>query len=319
MSQHILGIDIAKDKFDVALRLDQQTLTAQFANTTAGFRLLQEWWLAAGVTQLHACMEATGAYGTALALFLHQHGQTVSVVNPLRIKGYAQAQLKRHKTDQADACLIADFCATQKPAQWTPPSAQVEYLQALTRRIEALQGMLQAEQNRLDVALPAAQPSLARMIATLRAEIHRLEAEIQAYIDDDPDLQEQSRLLQSIPGIGAKTACLLLSEIEFASYDNARQVAAHAGLTPKQEQSGTSVNRTKLSKLGKGRIRKALYFPAVSAKRHNAPLREFAQRLEHNGKTPMQIICAVMRKLLHQAYGILKQRIPFDAQLAFSA
>ena len=319
MAQHILGIDIAKDKFDVALRLGPQIVTEQFANSTTGFHLLRQWWLELGVTQVHACLEATGTYGMALALFLHQQGQCVSVVNPLRIKGYAQAQLKRHKTDQADARLIADFCHTQKPALWTPPSAQVEYLQALTRRIEALQGMLQAERNRLAVAPSAAQPSVARIIATLQEEIHRLETEVQTYIDDDPDLQEQSRLLQSIPGIGAKTAHLLLSEIEFARYENARQVAAHAGLTPKQEQSGTSVKHSKLSKLGNGRIRKALYFPAVSAKRHNAPLREFAQRLAQSGKTTMQIICAVMRKLLHQAYGILKHRIPFDAQLAFSA
>ena len=319
MSQHILGLDIAKDTFDVALRLGPQTVTEQFANSTAGFHLLQRWWRALGVTQVHACLEATGTYGTALALFLHQQGQSVSVVNPLRIKGYAQAKLKRHKTDQADARLIADFCHTQKPALWTPPSAQVEYLQALTRRIEALQGMLQAEQNRLAVAPSAAQPSVARIIATLQEEIHRLATELQAYIDDDPDLQAQSRLLQSIPGIGAKTAHLLLSEIEFARYQDARQVAAHAGLTPKQEQSGTSVKHTKLSKLGNGRIRKALYFPAVSAKRYNAPLREFAQRLAQSGKTTMQIICAVMRKLLHQAYGILKHRIPFDAQRAFSA
>jgi transposase len=105
MSTHILGIDIAKDKFDVALRLDPHTVTEQFANSTDGFHLLQEWWLALGVTRVHACLEATGTYGLAVALFLYQQGHTVSVVNPLRIKGYAQAQLKRHKTDRADAYL----------------------------------------------------------------------------------------------------------------------------------------------------------------------------------------------------------------------
>lgn len=109
----LLGIDIAKLKFDVALLQGDQTLTQQFANSPAGYQQLQEWLTAQAITQVHACLEATGSYGLALALFLHQQGHLVSVVNPLRIKGYATAQLRRHKNDRADARLIADFCRTQ--------------------------------------------------------------------------------------------------------------------------------------------------------------------------------------------------------------
>ncbi len=319
MSLPILGIDIAKLKFDVALWHGDQTFTRQFANSPAGFQLLQEWLTALAVTPVHACLEATGSYGQALALFLHQQNHWVSVVNPLCIKGYATSQLRRHKNDTADARLIADFCRTQNPAQWTPAADQVQHLQALTRRIKALQAIRQAEQNRLDVAPPAAQPSLQRRLAALDQEIARLTTEISDYMDHDPDLKEQSELLQSIPGVGAKTAHLLLSEIEFGRYANARQVAAHAGVIPKQEQSGTSVQCTQLSKLGNGRIRKALYFPAISAMRHNSLVKEFADRLRQNGKTNMQVVCAAMRKLLHITFGVLKNKTPFNAQMAFAA
>jgi transposase len=109
----------------------------------------------------------------------------------------------------------------------------------------------------------------------------------------------------------------LLGEVDFARYDDARQVAAAAGVTPRKQESGTSLKRTNLSKLGNGRVRKALYFPAVVALRHNPIIKEFASRLKKNGKTPMQIVCAAMRKLLHQAFGVLKNNCAFNPNLAF--
>ena len=125
--------------------------------------------------------------------------------------------------------------------------------------------------------------------------------------------------MQTIPGIGARTANLLLSEVEFDRYDSARAIAAQAGVTPRKKQSGTSLKQTSLSKLGNARIRRALYFPAIVARQHNEIVKEFAKRLKKNGKTPMQIVCAAMRKLLHIAFGVLKHKRAFDASLAFSA
>jgi transposase len=133
-------------------------------------------------------------------------------------------------------------------------------------------------------------------------------------------LKAQSELLETIPGIGRRTAHLLLGEIEFERFDSARSLAAQAGVTPRKRQSGTSLKQTSLSKLGNARIRRALYFPAITAKQHNEIIKEFANRLKKkNGKTPMQIVCAAMRKLLHIAFGVLKHKRAFDASLAFSA
>lgn len=313
----VLGIDVAKRKIDVALLFENKSLTNQFENSPKGFKLLQAWFKSLQITQVHACLEATGSYGDGVAQFLFENGHLVSVVNPFVIKGYAQSKLTRNKTDKADARLIATYCAKENPSLWSPPKPEVAELQALTRRIETLTEMLQMEKNRLETAPSKTKPSINRIIKTLEKEIENLSKNIKEHIDQDPDLKEQNQLLQTIPGISQKTSSLLLSEIEFSRYDSARQVAAFAGVTPQKAESGTSLKQTSLSKLGNGRIRKGLYFPSVVAKKHNPIINDFANRLEKNGKTAMQIICASMRKLLHIAFGVLKHRQPFNPTLAF--
>jgi transposase len=319
MSNNFLGIDVAKRKLDVALLRDSKTTTRQFDNSTAGFQALQAWLNSLHLDNLHACLEATGSYGEAVALFLYQAGYQVSVVNPCRIKGQAQAQMQRNKTDKADARLIADFCQKQNPPLWQPPSPAFAELQALTRRLEVVEEMLQMEHNRLPVTPTKTKPSVQRMIQSLEQEIEELKHSINDHLDQNPQLKEQSRLLQSIPGIGEKTAQFLLSEIDFSRYASAREVAAYAGVTPKRQESGTSLKVTNLSKLGNSRIRKGLYFPAIVAKQHNEIVKEFARRLSQNGKTAMQVVCAAMRKLLHIAFGVLKHKKPFNPNLVFSA
>ncbi len=319
MTKIILGIDVSKKTLDAALIFDNRTLCKQFRNSSEDFKLLAAWLESLQITRVHACLEATGTYSEAVALFLHEQGHRVSVVNPLRIKGYAQSNMQRNKTDRLDARLIATFCLTQKPDEWQPPSAEVKHLQSLVRRVEVLEEMLQAEENRLTNAAPQIKSSIERIITLIKEEIGELERQIKQHISQNSNLKEQSELLQTIPGIGARTAHLLLSEIEFERYSSARSIAAQAGVTPRKRQSGTSLKQTSLSKLGNARLRKALYFPAIVARQHNEIVKEFAKRLKKNGKTPMQIVCAAMRKLLHIAFGVLKHKRAFDASLAFSA
>jgi len=297
---------------DVSLMFNGRVLMKRFDNNNKGFKLLQGWLASLKMEQVHACLEATGPYGDAVAEFLHERGHRVSVVNPLRIKSFAKSDLQRNKTDQADARTIAAFCLAKDPEQWQPLPPEIKQLQALMRRIEALERMLLVETNRQEVAPNATRPSIDRMIENLKKEIENVQRLIKDHIDNHPNLKQQSELLQTIPGIGEKTARLLLGEIEFRSFTSARALAAHAGVTPRQFQSGTSLNWTRLSKLGSGRIRKALYFPAISALKYNEVIKQFARRLSQNGKTPMQIVCASMRKLLHIAFGVIKHNRPFD-------
>lgn len=319
MSKSVLGIDVAKKKLDVCLMFDSKMLMKKFDNSIKGIKLLLGWLASLKIEQVHACLEATGVYGETVTEMLHERGHRVSVVNPFRISAFAKSDLKRNKTDAADARTIAEFCLAMDPKDWHPLPPEIKQLQALTRRIEVLERLLASEQNRLDVAPEAVRPSLKRVIKDLKKEIGTVQRLIKDHIDNHPDLRRQSKLLQSIPGIGEKTARLLLGEIEFSSFESARALAAYAGVTPKKSQSGTSLDWTKLSKLGSNRIRKALYFPAIVAVQYNIVIKLFARRLGENGKTPMQIVGAAMRKLLHIAFGVIKHNRPFDPNSAFSA
>ena len=321
MTLPALGIDIAKLKFNVCLSQQEGKLKLRhkvLPNTRDGFEQLSAWLAKLGVDCVHACLEATGTYGDALATYLHQQGHVVSLVNPAVIKAYAQSQLSRTKTDKSDATVIAAFCLERHLPAWHPPAPELRDLQALVRRLEALQEMRTAEINRLaaGIAVEAVRASVEELIAHLSEQIRRTEALIHDHIDRHPGLKRQSELLDSIPGVGEATAAALLAEVsDFSQYKSARQVAAFAGLVPRERQSGSSVRgRVRLSKIGNARLRKALYFPAITALRCSPFFQAWVKGLRERGKCKMSVIGAAMRKLIHLAYGVLKTGKPFDSE-----
>jgi transposase len=324
MTLSILGIDISKLKFDVALlRAGGKFKHRVFPNTPAGFLQLSAWLEKQKVERFHACMEATGTYSEAVATYLSDTGHVVSVINPAAIKAYGQSRLSRTKTDRADASLIAQFCQERRPPQWQPLAVERRGLQALVRRLDSLLEMRGMEANRLEVSADAkaVRESLVGHLAFLDDEIVRTEELIRSHISTHPDLTEQRDLLLSIPGIGETTAAKLLGEImDVKLYESARQLAAFAGLVPRLHESGSSVRRkARLSKTGAPRLRKAMYFPAIVAMRHNPQVRAMSERLKKRGKCSMQITGAAMRKLIHLAYGVLKSGTPFNPELLKTA
>jgi transposase len=317
MSQSVLGIDVSKLKFNVCLITpNQKPRHKVFLNNPDGFELLADWLEKQKAEQFHACLEATGTYGESLALFLLEHGCKVSVVNPAAVRAFAGAGLSRTKTDKVDADLIARFCLSQEPEMWKPPAPQIRELQALVRRLESLIEMRISEENRLSsgITVESVRVSLQQHIKYLIDEIKRTEEQIKKHINNHPDLKRQRDLLDSIPGVGETTAALFLAEIiDFKQYKNARQVAAFAGLVPREKRSGTSIRgKVRLSKIGNARLRKALYFPAITALRCSEYFKQWAEGLRQRGKCKMAVIGAIMRKLIHLAYGVLKTGKPFD-------
>jgi transposase len=324
MTEPALGIDIAKLKFNVCLINPEGKLKHRvFPNTLTGFEHLLDWLSKQGIERVHACLEATSTYGESLSLFLHEAGQTVSLVNPAAIKAFAGSRLSRTKTDRVDAELIARFCQAQGPPVWTPLPAELRELQALVRRLESLIEMRVMEENRLSsgIAVEIVRHSVEELLNHLNEQIKRTEKLIREHLNNHPRLKRQSELLDSIPGIAETTAALLLSEMtDIRQYRSARQVAAYAGLVPRERQSGTSVRgRTRLSKIGNARLRRALYFPAITALRCSPFFQAWAEGLLKRGKSKMSVICAVMRKLIHLAYGVLKNGKAFDPEWAKSA
>jgi transposase len=254
----VLGIDIAKTKFDVALLFpDGKVRRKSCPNTAGGFDELSGWLKRQGAPQVHAALEATGTYGDALAHYLHDAGHVVSVLNPAIIHAFAASQLARAKTAAVDATLIARYTATQQPPAWTPAPREIRELQALVRRLDALQVMRTQETNRLEAGL--------------------------------------------------------IAELFDKPYGSARQAAAFAGVVPRVSESGTLRTRGRMVKIGPGRLRKALYFPALTALRFNPTIRDMRIRLRAAGKPNMVIIGAAMRKLIHLAFAVLKSGRAYDA------
>jgi transposase len=315
----VLGIDVAKAKFNVTLLFpDGRRRRKTCANSPAGCAELLAWVTRQGAGRVHACLEATGTYGELVATTLFEAGHHVSVLNPAVIHHYAQSRLVRAKTDRVDADLIADYAAKEQPSLWTPLPREVRELQALVRRLDALLGMQTDERNRAQAGAltPAVQHSIDTVLRHLEAQIAAVRHQIREHIDRHPGLRAQRDLLTSIPGIGDATAALLLAELFNKSFTSARQAAAFAGVVPRPNDSGIHRGRRVMCKVGPGRLRKGLYFPAIAALRFNPSLQPLAQRLRGAGKPPMLIIGAAMRKLIHLAFGVLKSGRAYDPDFA---
>lgn len=311
-----LGIDLAKLTFDATLlRASGAQHYHSFPNTPEGFTALQAWLSEHNVSELHACMEATNIYWEPLANWLQTQGYSVSVVNPARIKGYAQATMQRNKTDKLDSAIIASFCATHRPSAWQPLTDAHKRLRALIRhREDLLQTQLQ-QQNRLrDTTDTLVRASLQAVLDTIAAQLEAVDRTVKEHVAAHAELRTNLALLTTIVGIGVVTAAKLLSEFaDLDQYESAKAAAADAGLTPAHFESGTSVRRRpRLSKVGKAGIRAALYWPAITAMRWCPACKAYAERLAARGKPKKVIIGAVMRKLVHIIYGVLKHQTPYD-------
>ena len=263
-------------------------------------------------------MEATGPYSEILATSLVLGGWQVSVVNPARIKGFSQSELARNKTDRADAALLARFCAAMRPSLWTPPPAAWRELRGWVDRLQALKDMHQQESNRMEAYLASGQTGMVRDVKVhlnwLEKQIKALEFNINNHIDKHPDLKRDAELLGSIPGIGDITVAKVLAYAgDVRRFSNAKALAAFIGVTPRQRLSGSSVKgRTMMSRTGHGQLRRALYMPGLVARRHNPVLKVFGDRLSTTGLAPKAVVGAVMRKLAHLIYGVIKSGQPFD-------
>jgi transposase len=317
-----VGIDVAKATLDACLlRPRGKARAAAFANDATGHAALIDWAdRHAGGAALHFCLEATGPYSEAIAIALADAGRLVSVANPARVKAHAAASGQGNKTDPADARAIAEFARDRNPPAWRPPSPQVRELQGLVRRRDDLREMAAREKTRLDspALTRAARRSIERAVKFLSREADRVQAQADALIAAAPALAADRDLLASIPGVGPQTASTVLAELPpVAQLPTAQSAAASAGLAPREFRSGSSVRRrTRLSKAGNARLRKALYLPTLTAIRFNPLLRGFFARLVAAGKPKMRAVGACMRKLLMICYGVLKTRAPFNPDWA---
>ena len=323
-----VGIDVSAAELVVSCARAGTVLPlARFANDRVGHRQLVRW-LTKGGRHVRVGLEATGIYSLDVALALERAPRiAVMVINPRVAHDFARARLQRGKTDALDAAVLRELVTRMPFVPWHPPSPAALALRALARRIAALTVLRTQERNRLHAArASAALPPVVRrdiegFVRDVERRIAGLQTEAQALIGADPTLHRHWQHLLSVRGIAAASAIQLLAELLVLAPDmTARQWVAHAGLDPRPFVSGSSVERRpRISKIGNRHLRRALYMPALVASRHEPHVRAFATALRQRGKTPLQTVVAVMRKLLHAIHGMLRTDRDFDGAKFYAA
>jgi len=293
---------------------------AQFDNDAIGHRKLVSW-LTKGGRSARVVLEATGTYSFDLALALHAAKRIeVMVVNPYGARHFAQAALQRSSTDTTMAVALREYAARMEFRAWTPPAPAVRELRAMARRLAALTLEKARELNRQHAAAatadtPAAvRNDIAANVRHLERRLGALEREALAVIAADATLKPAYDHLLSVRGIAATSAIQLLGELLVLPADmSVRQWVAYSGLDVRHVESGTSVHRQpRISKRGSAALRRILFMPALVASHHDPHVRTFYEQLLARGKKKLQALVAVMRKLLHAIYGMLKTNTDFD-------
>ncbi len=307
----IYGIDISKSVFDMYNDLDGYI---QFKNDDKGFKSLFE----SLPDNALVVMEATGYYHYRLAQFLHHNNILVSVVNPLSVKRFIQMKLAKVKTDKSDAKSIFDYATVNKVSFYNALSeVQGECLQlyqlldVYVKKSTATKNKLHGEKV-LGVPSKTVYASLKRDLKHLDKEISILEDKLLSLVKQDN--QHQLTLLQTIPGIGLKTALFLIVVTDgFKKFETASQLCSYAGITPSIKISGSSVRgRSRISKVGNRKLRRLLFLASFSAFRHNKACKALFERIVAKGKSKKLALIAVANKLLKQAFAIAKSGLPYD-------
>lgn len=317
-----VGIDVSKSTLDLCILYDGikgRIKTRNIRNDRSAVENIRRWLRLqhCGPEDVHVVMEATGVYHERLATDLHDAGFFVSLANPHRSREFARGMGIMTKTDTVDAYMLACYALLKNPHRWVPPSPEIRHLSSLLRRRDVLLGDALREENRLEKYQSTDTPadiitSCLRMAQLLREEITSIEQKIKTHIRTCPDLERDYLLLTSIKSVGPQLGMHMLVVLRSHNFESAEQVAAFLGVVPVEKRSGTSVrSRPRMSKIGPAHLRAKLYMSALCGKIHNKRMRNIYDELCLRGKPKMVAIGALMRKLVHWCYGVLKTKTAF--------
>lgn len=309
MGNSFVGIDVSKDRLDVAVRPGGECF--ELARTSQGLQELQTRLTA--LVPAAIALEATGGYETVVAASLSAAGLPVVVVNPAQVRAFARAIGKRAKTDPIDAAVIAHFVEATKPSIRPLPDADTQRLADLVVRRSQIIDMIIAERQRQKrLQQRHIQKSIARLLAALQKELSALDTDIDDAVRASPAWQEAEDLLTSVPGIGKTIARTLIAELPELGTLDRRRIAALAGLAPWTRQSGQWKGKSFIGG-GRPRVRSALFMGAMVAARYNPILKAFRDTLVAAGKPKLVALIATARKLLAILNAILRDHQPWKA------
>lgn len=300
------GIDLAK----ATLELNLEGTTSRLCNDAKGHRRILQRLRAVEAarpgSKVHVILEATGGYEASLCSALHEAGHTLSVLQPARVRHFAEAKNAHAKTDRIDAAILTDFGGAIRPAPTPPPSAAQTHLAVLVTRRAQLVETRTAELNRAAHYRAALLRRQSRtLLALLERQIAQCDQAIGAQIAADAQMKARAARVQQVPGIGPVVAAVLQAQMPELGTLSDAQAAALAGLAPYNRDSGPWKGTRHICG-GRAPVRCALYMAALSAVRYDPILCAFYTRLCQAGKKPLVALTAAMRKLLILLNRLLK-------------
>jgi transposase len=319
-----VGIDIAATTAAVSVQRAGGHASRSFTidQTPEGYSTLVHQLQATGhvPSSILVVMEATGSYWISLATHLVHEGFVVSVINPAQAHHFAEALLKRAKTDAIDAQTLAQLAMVLQPEPWTLPPPVYYAVQRRLAQRDALLNLRQQVANQLHAlrqhpeVIPEVRARMECLLATFEGQLTEVEAEITAALRHDSAWAAAAKRLQSVTGVGWVTAAwTLVTTLNFTTCDTVEALTAYAGLAPMPRQSGTSVwHRPTIGHTGNSRLRTALYMATLSAVQHNPVIKTFYTRRRAAGKPEKVARGAAAQKLLHLAWAVVKKDQPFD-------
>jgi transposase len=304
------GIDVSKAALDVALRPSGEHWCS--TNDEAGITEL------VGRLQPLAphliVLEATGGLERLVVAALALAGLPLAVVNPRQVRDFAKATGRLAKTDALDAAVLAHFAEAIRPEPRPLPDEESQALAALVERRRQVVGMLTAEKNRYQQALPPVRAAVAAHIAWLEQALKELDAELDQRLRASPLWRERDHLLRSVPGVGPTVSLTLLAHLPELGQGSVKHVATLVGLAPLNRDSGTW-RGTRAIWGGRRQVRAALYMAALVGVRYNPVLRTFYERLLARGKPKKLALTACMHKLLTILHAVLRDHTPWQPTL----
>lgn len=299
-----VGIDVSKARLDVAV--GSTGSVRGFDNDAAGHRALVEHLRAA--VPARVVLEATGGYERGVVAALAAAGLPVIVLNPRRAREFARAAGVLAKTDALDAKVLALYAETLKPPLRPLSSEQQRALADLVARRTQLVGMLTQEKNRLGQA-PSSRirKSIEAIIKALHKQIDEAEDDLAKEIENSPVWKDAAERMDSVPGVGFKTACVLLADLPELGTLSRQRIAALAGLAPVNRDSGKMRGKRSIAG-GRADVRTALYMAALSAITHNPIIKKFYDKLVKAGKPKKLALTAAAHKLLTILNAILREK-----------
>jgi transposase len=304
--KHFVGIDVAKDWFDVAVLGEKKT--TQLASTRSGIAKLVK-----RMSELQPgfiVVEATGGYEENLVVALFEADLPVALVSPQRVRQYARAKGRLAKTDQIDAQVLAEYGKTIQPRLFVGKSEERKQLSALVGRRNQLKAMLQAEKNRLRMQSGSVRSSLEQVIACLETQLKQMETEIRTLLQQHTNLQAQEKLLRTAKSIGPMTAATLLADLPELGQLDRQEIAALVGVAPINADTGRK-RGYRQTKGGRPDVRRALYMATLTGIRYNPVIKPQYDQLVKRGKLKKVAITACMRKMLTILNAMLRDQQPF--------